>query len=239
MVNSSWTKSHIESLWRCKNVELVYPPCDTTGLRGLKIEGRKRETLVSIAQFRPEKNHFLQISIVESLVKKHHLNSVHLSMIGSVRVGNEADLVLVERLKREIEEKGLSNNISVLLSIPSEELKKNFASHAIGLHTMAQEHFGIGVVELQAAGLVPVANNSAGPKMDIIPSPSVGRLAFTLDEYVNCILELFNLPCDQFEALANSARINAAERFSDEAFVSTIQRCFESMHPLKKHLLPK
>jgi alpha-1,2-mannosyltransferase len=38
----------------------------------------------------------------------------------------------------------------------------------LGLHTMEAEHFGISVVEMLAAGLLVVAHNSAGPKMDII-----------------------------------------------------------------------
>lgn len=34
MVNSSWTQSHIEKLWRISNrTKRVYPPCDTTGLQ--------------------------------------------------------------------------------------------------------------------------------------------------------------------------------------------------------------
>lgn len=34
MVNSSWTKSHIEVLWRIpERITRVYPPCDTSGLQ--------------------------------------------------------------------------------------------------------------------------------------------------------------------------------------------------------------
>jgi hypothetical protein len=33
---------------------------------------------------------------------------------------------------------------------------------------MWNEHFGIGVVELMAAGVVTIAHNSGGPKMDIV-----------------------------------------------------------------------
>lgn len=160
-------------------------------------------------------------------------------MVGSVRVGNDEDLALVERLRKEIEAKGLAKHVSIFLSVPADELKRNFASHAMGLHTMSQEHFGIGVVEMQAAGLVPIANDSAGPKMDIVANPATGRLAGSLDEYVDQILRLIRLPQDEFETLAGAARQNAVDRFSDEAFVSTIQRCFESMPPLKRHLSPK
>ena len=38
----------------------------------------------------------------------------------------------------------------------------------VGLHTMWNEHFGIAVVEMLAAGLVTVAHRSGGPLMDIV-----------------------------------------------------------------------
>ena len=41
-------------------------------------------------------------------------------------------------------------------------------SSSIGVHTMWNEHFGIGVVEYMAAGLIPIAHNSGGPQMDIV-----------------------------------------------------------------------
>ena len=34
MVNSSWTKSHIENLWRVPDcIKRIYPPCDTSGIQ--------------------------------------------------------------------------------------------------------------------------------------------------------------------------------------------------------------
>lgn len=93
MVNSSWTKNHIDQLWGVRRktepvdvefpwpvgtVQLpvpnwrrwigirgppahrVYPPCDTTDLLRLPLDRKlKRLYLVSVAQFRPEKNHEL------------------------------------------------------------------------------------------------------------------------------------------------------------------------------------
>lgn len=45
-----------------KEPHLIYPPCDTTDLQTLPLDRRlKHLFLVSVAQFRPEKNHRLQL----------------------------------------------------------------------------------------------------------------------------------------------------------------------------------
>jgi alpha-1,2-mannosyltransferase len=41
---------------------------------------------------------------------------------------------------------------------------------------MKAEHFGIAVVEMMASGLIVLAHNSAGPKMDIIKDSKHGYL---------------------------------------------------------------
>ncbi len=41
-------------------------------------------------------------------------------------------------------------------------------SCSVGVDGMWNEHFGIGVVEYQAAGLISVVHNSGGPKEDIV-----------------------------------------------------------------------
>jgi len=90
MVNSTWTKGHIKQLWfgsssssgiRPNALRLVYPPCNTTYLQAAAEETsleqllsrtssecrnmcrclENRTLLVSIGQFRPEKDHLLQI----------------------------------------------------------------------------------------------------------------------------------------------------------------------------------
>ena len=53
-------------------------------------------------------------------------------------------------------------------NIPFEELKVEMSEALVGLHTMWNEHFGIAVVEMLAAGLVTVAHRSGGPLMDIV-----------------------------------------------------------------------
>ena len=75
MVNSSWTHAHIVSLWRGGNsgdgraVNIVYPPCDTSRLQTLSFEPRQ-PLIVSVAQFRPEKDHPLQIRAFHHCLQK-------------------------------------------------------------------------------------------------------------------------------------------------------------------------
>jgi alpha-1,2-mannosyltransferase len=53
------------------------------------------------------------------------------------------------------------------------------------MHTMKHEHFGIAIVELMSSGIITVAHNSAGPKLDIIggAKKDVGFLADDLEGY--------------------------------------------------------
>ena len=95
MVNSSWTRGHVNELFRIpKRTHLVYPPCDTTTLQRLSIEKPRvnPRIVLSVAQFRPEKNHALQLRAFQRMLKKDRKNKfkdVELHMVGSCR--NESD----------------------------------------------------------------------------------------------------------------------------------------------------
>ena len=123
MVNSSWTKAHIDSilfhdngfldiltylpplvflrpsLVTLKSAEIVYPPCDTRELAELSLEGRGR-IIVSLAQFRPEKDHRAQLLALSSLLESHpecRSPSIKMVLIGGSR--NAEDAERVEKLR--------------------------------------------------------------------------------------------------------------------------------------------
>ena len=89
-----------------------------------------------------------------------------LVMLGSVR--NEQDQERVDELHRLLEELNLVDRVEIHTNVGYATLTEFLGRSKIGIHTMSDEHFGISIIEYMAAGLIPVAHDSAGPKLDII-----------------------------------------------------------------------
>merc|ERR1712100_134127 len=154
MVNSSWTAGHIRSIWNRskKNTHIVYPPCDTDRLQKLKF-GKRSRVVISIGQYRPEKDQRLQIDAISALLndseRKKKFKDVQLIIIGSCR--NPDDDALADSLVQYAKEKNMSENVKILRNVSWDDLVGWLGKAEAGMHTMWMEHFGIGVVEMQAA----------------------------------------------------------------------------------------
>ena len=59
-------------------------------------------------------------------------------------------------------------DIVIIINCPYVSLLSWYSRASIGMHSMPEEHFGIGIVEMMAAGLVVIAHHSGGPMMDIV-----------------------------------------------------------------------
>ena len=88
---------------------------------------------------------------------------------------------------------------------------------------MFNEHFGIGNVELMAGGVIVVAHNSGGPKMDIIEHGLTGFLA-NADEYANLLHQITSMGTEELNQIRVRARKDVA-RFSDEKFEESLTTC--------------
>lgn len=130
-----------------------------------------------------------------------------LVIAGSCR--NEADRELLQNMIDLSRHLSLENNVEFRVNVSHEELMDTYRQAAIGLHTMWNEHFGIGVVESMAAGLIMVANRSGGPMMDIVEiaaGSQTGFLAANAQEYAECIADiLYNTP-EENEKIRTAAR---------------------------------
>ena len=265
MVNSSWTKGHIEQIWRVRSwfslgssscsssskIHVIYPPVDTQSCVQTNINNERENIILSIGQFRPEKDHALQLHSFATFLtmykKKAAMNdddSIQLVLIGSCR--DDEDAYRVTQLKQLAKELNIEQYVKFVINRPYSVIIDYLRRSSVGLHTMWNEHFGIGIVEMMAAGLVTIAHNSGGPKMDIILVPwdytktteykkndciPTGCLASTVDEYAKCMYEIFsriNKKKEKEEDDNIISRIRdegrrSAKRFSDEEFMNTFK----------------
>ncbi|XP_051560557.1 GDP-Man:Man(3)GlcNAc(2)-PP-Dol alpha-1,2-mannosyltransferase-like isoform X2 [Myxocyprinus asiaticus] len=231
MVNSTWTLGHILALWHAPNhTSVVFPPCDVQAFLEVPLdeeaeekEERKCHSVVSVGQFRPEKDHRLQIRAFRKLLDSKGVQSagretVKLVLIGGCR--NQEDEERVLMLRGLCQELGVADRVEFKLNIPFEELKKNLTDATIGLHTMCNEHFGIGVVECMAAGTIILAHKSGGPKLDIVVPCDGGLTGFLADDevsYADAMERILSMtPAARLE-IRRRAR-QSVTRFSDQEF---------------------
>ncbi|KAI8344246.1 mannosyltransferase [Chlamydoabsidia padenii] len=233
MVNSTWTKGHIDQLWHT-DADIVYPPCDTERLNELPLTNRK-PMIISVAQFRPEKDHELQLNAMARFLEKYpewrkNETALELVLIGSSR--NTGDEQRIARLKQQCQQLGIEDLVRFEVNASFDLLVNSLGQGKVGLHTMWNEHFGIGVVEYQAAGLIPVAHRSAGPMMDIVvdyDGKPTGYLADSVESFADGLHAALTLSDQEYTVMATNARASSSDRFSELAFsvelLRSLRRC--------------
>ena len=255
MTNSSWTQAHIQSLWglyRTKRrkphaVEVLFPPVaveeieEAVGLEGPKAVPRER-ILLYVAQFRPEKNHDLVLHSFSELLHsstKPRISGAKLVLIGSVRDSDDAKRVY--RLRLLARELKIEDETRFICDASWPEVLDWLRTSWVGVNGMWNEHFGIGVVEYQAAGLICVVNDSGGPMADIVvdfDGGATGKWSFpfiwtslslltlaagyhasTESEYAHCFAEALSMSEEATLAMRKRARASS-KRFTEEVFAS-------------------
>jgi alpha-1,2-mannosyltransferase len=181
MTNSSWTQSHIQSLWgklrkekkRVYDISVVYPPVAVEELeREVDVseasEKKREKIILYIAQFRPEKNHQLILKAFAEFIatKSPATDGTKLVLIGSIR--DDSDEKRVYELRLLVHELHIKERVEFYFSVSWPEILEWLRRASVGVNGMWNEHFGIGVVEYQAAGLISVVHDSGGPRNDII-----------------------------------------------------------------------
>jgi len=222
MVNSSWTRSHILNIWKIpEHTKRVYPPCDTSSLQVLPLERPTTPPIfISVAQFRPEKAHGLQLEAFALALQRldPDFPKPKLQFVGSCR--NKEDLDRLQKLKDRSTELQIDELVEFHRDISYSDLVRLLGGAISGLHSMTDEHFGISVVEYMAAGAIPIAHKSAGPMMDIVldeDGHQTGFLASEKEEYTEAIIKVLRMRESERQEMAAVAR-KRAQRFSDQRF---------------------
>ena len=194
MTNSSWTQAHMQRIWgsgrKHKGMQppkVVYPPCSVEEIIDqIPLEGQhalpKEHMLLCIAQFRPEKNHELLLNAFAQMGQESPpQREAELVLVGSVR--DSDDETLVYKLRLLAKELKIDSKVIFRINAPWDEILELLKRASVGVNGMWCEHFGIGVVEYQAAGLICVVNDSGGPKEDIVvpcEGHTTGKFSFNL-----------------------------------------------------------
>lgn len=258
MCNSSWTSAHVRSIWgpsrhnplhssqaiKYKDPVVVFPPTAVSDIQSTipvtrETEKSRTPTLLYIAQFRPEKNH---PHVLRSFARfLEHYNSTQsgasstaeepqLILIGNVRPSSP-DETHIYNLRLLAHELRIRNNTTFLCDASWPTILSHLASSSIGVNAMWNEHFGICVVEYQAAGLIAVVHDSGGPREDIVVdlpetdtapvTPVGGRAtgfrATTEEEFANAFEKALSLSSEEKVAMRLRAQ-RSALRFTEEEF---------------------
>lgn len=223
MVNSSWTKKHIESLWKI-SAKVVYPPCDVDSFKSLKLDrfgvpnNKKGINVISIAQFRPEKNHEMQIEAFDMFLNSTNCPESRLTLYGGCR--DDSDHKRVKYLKDLIHRLDLSSRVDIIVNASFEKLLDGLREADAAIHTMANEHFGIVILEFMAAGLITVAHNSGGPKADIIDNEVDGYLASEMEDFADTLEQIRRMSCVERQMIRTRA-VKKSDQFSVRVFESS------------------
>jgi len=169
-----------------EDITVVFPPVAVEELEhqvpvSPDSEKSRQRELLYIAQFRPEKNHTLIINAFAELMARwpdvadtpdnddgrdKEKQRPHLTLIGSVR--DDDDSRRVYKLRLQVYELKLKEHVTFITDASWAQILEALRRASVGVNAMWNEHFGIGVVEYQAAGLISVVHDSGGPKRDIV-----------------------------------------------------------------------
>jgi alpha-1,2-mannosyltransferase len=199
MTNSSWTKSHIQELWgpsraTAEDISVIFPPVAVSDLEqkidvSAASEASRQPHLLYIAQFRPVKNHPLILTAFSELLASRGdwtaSTRPRLVFVGSVR--DRDDATRVYKLRLQAHELQIKDDVEFVCDASWPQVLGHLRRSSVGVNGMWNEHFGIGVVEYQASGLISVVNDSGGPKMDIVVDVDggpTGTIVFTGSAYI-------------------------------------------------------
>lgn len=265
LANSTWTRNHIASIWPLSSsVRILYPPCSTEKfITKADIDVRewgRENSMICLAQFRPEKRHLLIIEEYAKFIKSIETSRApKLVLIGSIR--GEEDESYVKSLQVKADELEIpKSHIEFVLDAPYSTVQHHLRTASYGLNAMWNEHFGIAVVEYVASGLVPIVHASAGPLLDIVTpwdsnthekaeaSSKETRTGFFFKnehdpDYVDnksfpslsdVFTEVTELSDSEKLAITKRGKQSVLERFSDEKFDTQWEKVLLFVDGIKK-----
>ena len=150
LTNSLWTKRQIKRIYNLES-EVVYPSL-VKRFPSINQE-EKQEGFVCIGRITPEKEIEKVIDILSEVKKK--FPNITLDIIGY-----REDKKYFKKIENIINNK--SDWIKIKSNLSHKEIKESIIKFKYGIHGMKNEHFGIVILEMIKAGIIPFIANGGG-----------------------------------------------------------------------------
>jgi alpha-1,2-mannosyltransferase len=135
--------------WR-NRIQILFPPCRIADmLETASVDLPRQQVVVSIGQFRPEKDHVLQLEAMETLRRLHPDCPCTLVLIGSCRGAD--DMARLHFLQAETRRRNLDESVSFVVNQPFSVLQEWLQKASVGIHTVCIIHWAVASFDFEHA----------------------------------------------------------------------------------------
>lgn len=113
--------------------------------------------LLDVGKYRPYKNHYF---LIDALSEVKNKDNFRLTIIG--QLSQEAERAYYNELKKYVEDKGLSNIVSVNANVPFQEMDTIYENADVLVLPSKSETAGMVILEAMAKGLCVMSGNNCG-----------------------------------------------------------------------------
>lgn len=149
IANSEFTRKAIKEVYPQIDPIVIYPPVDIDKFKYSFQNNTRKNQVVVISRFSPEK----QIEKAIRVAKKLESQGFKFKIMGSLLPSN---VLYFNKLQKMVSSYHLEDKVLLRPNVPFEEIIRSMSESKVYLHTMTGDHFGIAIVESMAAGLVPI-----------------------------------------------------------------------------------
>lgn len=214
--NSKFTHGMARIMWRAEltadRFHVIYPPADVARFQNVYADRKKKICYVG----RLDGNKGIDM-VIDAFLKVHENHpEVELEIAGAVNAGDVYTTAYYPKLRDRLF-KLAKREITLRLNPSDDEIINVYKSSRIFANHNPGEHFGICVVESQAAGAVPIVAYGGG-QVETVNDGETGFLVNNRDEMVEK-MELLLSDDLTFKRMSKKA-IEGANIFSNESFAA-------------------
>lgn len=196
VTNSEWTRGIVSRVWGIRNTHVLYPRVELDLDADTALQKKNRFSFICLGRIVPNKRLEDAITIIDRLRERGY--DCTLDIVGRANTRYAQELAQICRRHPAV-------NLHPDASDPQKTAL--IAKAQFGLHCYRNEHFGIAVAEMLMLGCIPIVFNGGGVTELV---EGVRQRYADLDEAVNNISQLLELPEDELQSLSEAQKDNRA-----------------------------